>query len=328
MSQTAYTYFCEKCNYSTTRKFNYLKHIKTDKHSFLCSESQTNVVINNSTSSTNLNYQCPKCERKYTLKRNLWRHVNQCQNELKQTPTSIDTNDDTNDDTNISMNVDIPSDTNDINTNSNTNNVDYGKLILEVIKSNQILQSQMLELLKAQKPNTSNTIIQGDVVNTTNTFNLNMFLNEKCKDAMNMTEFAQSIEVTMENMDNIRERGYVECISAIFIDNLKNTEINKRPIHCSDLKREVLYVKDDDSWEREDVNSKKLKDAVLIVEHKHAGMINKWADEHPGWDKSNNIQNNKYWKMCRNISDGTEAKILKVVKNIAKESVIKKGLLK
>jgi len=156
---------------------------------------------------------------------------------------------------------------------------------------------------------------------------MNFFLNEKCKDAMNMTDFAKSIDLTTEDMENVGRHGYVKGLSSIFIDNLKNTDIHKRPIHCSDRKREILYVREDDKWEREDINSQKMIDAVRIVEHKNINLINEWAKQHPECEDSDSHANDVYMKLSRHAQDGEDENITKVIRIIAKETVIERNIL-
>jgi hypothetical protein len=206
---------------------------------------------------------------------------------------------------------------------------DYGKMcseMLEVIRSNQTFQNQLLEIIKNQKPSVNNTVIQGDVIHN-QTLNLNVFLNEKCKDAMNITEFANSIELSTEDMENVGRNGYVKGMSSIFIDNLKNTDIHKRPIHCTDRKREVLYVKDHDRWEREDITSQKMINAVRTVEKKNIGLLNEWAKQNPECENSATRANDVYMKLSRGVLDGDDDNITKVVRNIAKETVIERNNL-
>ena len=205
---------------------------------------------------------------------------------------------------------------------------EYKQIITNMIKHNQeIVSSQedkynkVMELYKNIA-----TSVTTNIYNHTgnNHFNLNVFLNEHCRDAMNMTDFVKSIEVTMEDVENVKKNGYVNGISSIFIDNLKNTDIHKRPIHCSDVKREVLYVKDADKWERECVDGEKMKNAVLAVEHKNVVLLNEWAKQHPECENSDSRANEMYLNMSKCVMDGDDAKILKVVKNIAKETIIER----
>jgi hypothetical protein len=204
-------------------------------------------------------------------------------------------------------------------------NAEFKKMMIDAIKSRDDATNKMLELCSKtnNQASVTNNIYnhQGD----NNHFSINVFLNEQCKDAMNMSDFVNSIEVTMDDMENVGERGYVEGISSIFIDNLKATEINKRPIHCSDRKRHILYVKESDKWERDEVNSDVLKKAVLVVEQKNIKKVNEWANEHPECYNSYNRANDIYLKLSKGATDGNEEKILTIVKNIAKETVINKG---
>jgi hypothetical protein len=308
MTNTTDKYYCDKCNYSTTRKFNYMKHINTDKHVALSLEQ---LHVNTTSSLLPINqvfYKCQKCERKYTLKRNLWRHMKECS---ESEPSCIN------------------SDAKSTNLNDNHSKTDDSKMMvamLEYMKSNQTFQEQIIELLRNPKPNVNNTVIQGDFINN-QTFNLNVFLNEKCKDAMNMSDFVNSIELSREDMENVGRNGYVNGISRIFIDNLKNTDVHKRPIHCSDRKREVLYVKEHDKWEREGVDSDNLIKAVRTVEQKNIRMINEWAKQHPECEKSETRANDMYMKLSKHGYDGEDENIIKVVKNIAKETVIERKIM-
>jgi hypothetical protein len=174
----------------------------------------------------------------------------------------------------------------------------------------------------------SNVSVSGNMINmnqsNNKTFNLNMFLNEKCKDAMNITEFVQKIELDDDDMEDVGKHGFVKGISNIFITNLEKTEVTKRPIHCSDVKRDVLYVKDDNKWGRENIDSKKLVDAVRVVEQKNVNLINKWAKDHPECEKSETQANSIYMKLVKN-GDGDDDSITKVIKNVARNVVINKN---
>ena len=347
-------YYCNECIICTSNRSDYIKHLQTKKHhnkvknqgnisivvpidkntndtTQISSNGYENANISLNVSDIPINHhdpsddkksfnkdkQCKYCGGCYSHLSGLSRHIKKCgsiintkcSNELLQQNNTGDTNSNVNSIINILLHE----------------NAEFKQMIVDVMKNNQETSNKVIELCKNNQSSVTNNIYnhKGD----NNTFNLNVFLNEKCKDAMNMSDFVNTIEVTMNDMENVGRRGYVEGISSIFIDNLKNTDIHKRPIHCSDRKREVLYVKDADRWERDHVNSDKLKHAVLVVEQKHMVLVNKWADEHPGCEKSDNRANNLYMNICRNVTDGNDDKILKVVKNIAKETAIEKDAL-
>lgn len=314
-------YKCDKCDYSTSRRFNYLKHIKTDKHkSPLLGDTQEMSVSNPPNPDNKSGHRCPNCDRKYMAQRSLWRHSKQCQPSSK--PETVDKG------------------TFDIFTTT----------IAELNKMNQIQHSQMMQMFSAfieasknmivssQQANqainttnsttTNNLTVNGDITNTNNsnnkTFNLNMFLNETCKDAMNMSDFVKTIELDTEDMQNVGAHGYVKGVSNILINNLEKTDIHKRPIHCSDSKRDVLYIKDDDKWQRDSITSKKLIDAVKAVDHKNYMMINEWAKQHPECLNSFTPANDTYMKLARAAEAGIDENVAKVIKRVIQHVVIDK----
>lgn len=347
-------YRCEKCDYSTSRKFNYSKHIKTEKHkSPLHVMSKKMSIFDTPSPPPPPIYRCPYCDRKYMAQRSLWRHSKQCSSE---------------------------------NIENSAYNVFSAKIAelcqsnAELSKTNQIQQSQMIQLCNAVLstisqnmivgsnaggapstacvstcgvsslssssssltslcgtatpllPNVNHTTnnsltVNGNMTNNSNnkTFNINMFLNEECKDAMNMTDFVKTIELDTDDMEDVGKRGFVKGISKIFIDNLEKTDVTRRPIHCSDSKREVLYIKDDNKWEREGIHSKKLLDAIHTVEHKNVILVNEWAKTHPQCENSETTANQIYMTLAKHATDGDEENVAKVAKQIAKSVIIDKN---
>jgi hypothetical protein len=154
---------------------------------------------------------------------------------------------------------------------------------------------------------------------------LQFFLNEQCKDAMNITDFASSIHLKITDLDDFASIGYVEGMSKLFIDSLKETDVYKRPIHCSDARRETLYVKDADKWEREGPENTKITNAVRVVEHKNIMLVNEWAKQNPRCENSSTKENTQYINMSRAVLDGDDKNIAKVIKKVAKEVVIEKS---
>ena len=142
---------------------------------------------------------------------------------------------------------------------------------------------------------------------------------------MNIQEFVNSIQLNMTDLENVGKLGYVEGISNIIIDNLQKTDLYKRPVHCSDVKRETLYVKDDNKWEKEGPEHQKMVNAVLAVEHKNIGLMGEWAAAHPKCMDSGAKENNKYFKLSRTVTDGERnGNIAKVIRRVAKNVVIEK----
>jgi hypothetical protein len=223
-------------------------------------------------------------------------------------------------------------------------------MMLQMMATNSQFQSQILELMKMSHPQITNDnqvqsqpltttgiAVNGDNntlnTNTTtttnnsnnNTFNMNMFLNEKCKDAMNMKDFVNSIQLNMTDLENVGRLGYVEGMSNIFIDNLEKTDLYKRPVHCSDVKRETLYVKDNNQWEREGPDHVKMTNAVLAVEHKNVALVSEWAKANPRCMNSNTRENETYFKLSKAATDGEkDGNIDKVIRKVAKSVAIEK----
>ena len=210
-------------------------------------------------------------------------------------------------------------------------------MMMMMTTTNQ-LQSKMLEMSKqsVEPPllqlttqeigvNGDNAIINSNSNNNNNTFNMNFFLNEKCKDAMNMKDFVNSIQLNITDLENVGRLGYVEGMSNILIDNLQKTDLHKRPVHCSDIKRETLYVKDDNKWEREGPDHSKMVNAVLAVEHKNVILVSEWAKTHPKCMNSDTRENETYFKLSKVATDGDkEGNIAKVIRRVAKNVIIEK----
>jgi len=236
-------------------------------------------------------YICENCEKNYKDRSSLWRHKKICI---------------------IEYAPDIEKD----------NSVKFDKnMILSLLNQNNELQKQLIELSKEK----GNTYIN----NCNNKFNLNLFLNEQCKDALNITDFVSSLQLQSQDLENTGELGFVEGISKIFVKGLKELDIYKRPLHCSDLKREILYIKDADKWEKENDEKDKLKGAIKEIASKNMKQLPQWIGKNPHYYDSTNRQNDTYLKIIGNsMSGATKAEsdnnYQKIMHNIAKEVVIDK----
>jgi len=169
--------------------------------------------------------------------------------------------------------------------------------------------------------NSNNTITNSN----NNTFNMNLFLHDKCKDAMNMKDFVNSIQLNLTDLENVERDGYVKGMSNILINNLQKTDVYKRPVHCSDVKRETLYVKENNEWERDGPDHPKMVNAVLAVEHKNVALVSEWAKANPRCMNSNTRENERYMKLSKAATDGEkEGNIAKVIRRVAKNVAIDK----
>jgi hypothetical protein len=196
------------------------------------------------------------------------------------------------------------------------------ELIISLLQQNSQLQNQIIELCKT----TNTTMITNNNVNSNNkTFNLNVFLNETCKDAMNIMDFVDSIKLQLSDLENFGKIGYVEGISNIIINNLKAMEVHKRPVHCSDSKREVMYIKDDNKWEKDNEEKTKLRKLIKRIAHKNTRLLPQYKEEHPDCDTKFSEQYNKLIiEAMGGLGDNIKEKEDKIIHRIAKEVTIDK----
>jgi hypothetical protein len=210
------------------------------------------------------------------------------------------------------------------NEDNDTNDLTDKQLIINLLQQNGELQKSLIELSKEK------TIINNN--NTThikNNFNLNVFLNETCKDALNITEFVSSIQLQLTDLETTGRVGYVEGISKIVIQNLNSMEQYRRPMHCSDLKREIIYIKDNNEWTKEDTEKPLLTRAIKIIANENIKKINEWKLKNPDCTDSDSKKNNVYLNIVSNAMSGatqeeTNKNIGKIISNVTKAIQIEK----
>jgi hypothetical protein len=240
-------------------------------------------------------YEC-SCGKKYKDNSGLWRHKQKCIKNIKKENDIVVEN----------------------------INVADKNLILTLIQQNNELQKQMLEVIKNGTHTTN--------INNSNnkTFNLQLFLNETCKDAMNIMDFVDSIKIQLADIESIGELGFVNGISKLIIRNLKALDENMRPVHCSDPKRESLYVKDANVWEKEDSDNKKIKKAIKYISHKNICAIPEWKAKYPDCIYSDSKKSDQYNHIIIEAMGGSGdndlEKANKIVKKISKEVIIDKNM--
>ena len=202
------------------------------------------------------------------------------------------------------------------------------KLVEYLMKENTDFKNMMLEALKNGTINNINTTNNNNSHNKT--FNLNVFLNETCKDAMNIMEFVDSIKLQLSDLEKVGELGYIEGISSIIVKNLNALDVSLRPIHCTDKKRETMYIKDEDKWEKEDSNKAKMHKMVKKVANKNIHLIQDFKEKYPDCIKSSSRHSDKYNKIIVESMGGTgdneHEKEEKIIKRVAKEVLIDKSL--
>ena len=305
-------FICEICHYKTESKKDFRKHLATRKHEILSNPNFKNPKI------PPKHFTC-ECKKIYKHQSSLCAHKKDCK-KIKDNIEEEYVEDNNSSDTDI-IPYTTPNENIIISSACPTNDIQQlTSLVIEVVKNNSDFQKQMMEMCKSMQ----STIISNNCNNTTNnnTFNLQVFLNEHCKDAMNISEFIDSFDLQVSDLENVGRVGYIEGMSSIIINKIKELDVNKRPIHCSDLKREIIYIKDDDVWEREDANNSKFRKVIKKVAGKNIGMLNDWRDMYPECMDVESEYNDVFVKLTRTAmgpsdTEGTEAKIMKkIIKHI------------
>ena len=291
-SQKQPIFCCKICDYISSKKSNYKQHLSTQKHKVSLVGDGGDIQVTQK-KAKNSQFICPNCSKHYQSRNGLWKHKKICQSQM-------------------SDNITI------------TENDKFDKdVIISLLKQN----SELIELIKKGTTNISNNHIN----NSNNTFNLNMYLQETCKDAMNIDEFVSSIKLSLEDLEHTGKRGYVEGISNIFIKNLNNLENHLRPLHCSDAKREIIYIKENDQWIKETEQKPILTNAIKTIANENIKQIKVWKDLHPGCTLSDSKKNNTYLQIVGNCMIGITTEdcvnnVNKIISNISKAVVINKHL--
>ena len=296
-------YECKCCDFKCSKKGDWDRHINRRKHIKLSTRDEQ-VTIKTS------KFKCELCEKEYISRNGLWVHKKKCI--IIQQPVTTQ---------NIIVNIsDLQ------NEDKQQQLVDY--LMKENSEFKQLMIDQNKQMMELAK-NAGNNNNSHNTNNTNNNFNLQFFLNETCKDAMNIMEFVDQLQVSVKDLEETGRLGYSEGISKIFINGLKQINISDRPIHCSDSKREIVYIKDKNEWTKEDDNKSLLTNAIKHVAHKNMRQIKEWTKVNPEYNDSSSKQNDRYLKIVSNSMNGsteeeTNKNYNKIIKNITKETIIEK----
>jgi hypothetical protein len=206
------------------------------------------------------------------------------------------------------------------------------ELILSVLEQNKELTNLVVEqnktIMELAKNGQGNSIANNNINSHNKTFNLQFFLNETCKDAMNITDFVDSLNLQLSDLENVGKVGFVEGISSIIVKNLKALDVHKRPVHCADKKREIIYIKDENKWEREDQEKNRMRKVIKKVAFKNERLLMKYKEEHPGCNFSESKYSDQYSKIVIEAMGGIDGnpseKEDRIIHKIAKEVVIDK----
>jgi len=283
---------CQICDYNTTKKSQYERHLATDKHKKMENDSKMvengDVLVPKSSK-----YQCT-CGKIYKYDSGYYRHKKTCNyvQAISQT----------------------------------TDNNQQFQIILELIKDNKEIKEFLLEQNK-QVIELAKLAGNNNTTNSHNKFNINMFLNEKCKDALNISDFVSQLNIGIKDLEETGRLGFADGISKIFINGLNQLEFYNRPIHCNDSKREVLYIKDSDKWTKEDNDKPILTKAIKEVAYKNMKQISEWQKIHSDYNNPESKQNDKYLQIVSESMSGcskeeSEKNYNKIIRKLAKETVI------
>jgi hypothetical protein len=298
MSKNVQKFECVDCNYITSRKSSFDKHILSAKHNNL-------KKLQKSCNQNNYVNKCIICDKYYNDPSGLWRHNKKFHNEpIKEQPIEQKYHEDTN---------------------------KLTELVIKMVEQNKELTKQIIELcntgnnsvINAHNNTTNNTI------NSNNTFNLQIYLNETCKNAINMSDFVSSLSISVNDLEETARLGYSEGISKIFLNGLKDINVHNRPIHCADQKREVLYIKNNDEWFKDTDDKLELTNAIKNIAHKNIKQISEWQKLHPDYNNPDSKQNDKYQQILLNAMSGSTKEesnknYEKIIRNVVKGTVIKK----
>ena len=290
MKKNDNNYTCCLCDFTTCKKTNFETHLHTKKHIRV-----SQATLSNNDATTKMT-KCEICNKVYRDRTGLWRHKKNC------TP-------DTNSEKNSYKPEEEHSDKD---------------LIMLLIKENSELKNMMMEVIKN---GTNNTVNSHNVNSHNKSFNLQFFLNETCKDAMNIMDFVESIKLQLSDLENVGKLGYVEGISNIIVKNLKALDITERPVHCTDQKRETMYIRDENKWEKDEANSK-IKKAIKRVASKNQRLLPKFKEAHPDCGTYHSKYSDQYNKIIiesvGGSGDNDAEKEEKIIRNISKNVVVEK----
>ena len=305
-------FYCELCDYTTCKNADYKKHLQTLKHQNRANETFETGLKQNVAK----NLQCI-CGISFNNRTTLWRHKKKCGLENNE---CVDNKPSGKDNLNATLNLITP------------------ELVMELIKDNKELKQIILEqnntinnLVKngtTQANHNTNSLNNNNNNSNNKTFNLQFFLNETCKDAMNIMDFVDSIKLQLSDLEKVGEIGYTQGISNIITTNLKALDVTQRPVHCTDKKRETMYIKDENKWEKEDEQNTKLRKVIRRVVNKNMRLLPVFREKYPEYNNSSSKISDKYDKIALEATGGfggdDKEKEEKIIHNISKCVIIDK----
>ena len=294
-------FVCENCVFSCRHRGDWKKHTETIKHKSVRPVTDFEQFANEKTPKKP-HYICEICDKTYRSRNGLWGHSKKCKDNVVDIMPAATAHD------------------------ASSNEIKMlTTLVIDMMKNNQEIQKQMLEII--QNP-PANIVTQTHTNSHNKVFSINLFLNEQCKDALNMSEFINSVQVQLSDLEQMGKLGYVNGISRIMLNSLKSLDVYKRPVHCSDAKRETLYIKENNKWEKEGPENTLIKKAIRRIDQKNIIILPKWKELYPSCGMSQSEHNDQYVKIINETMGGKSYDVNtenKIITTIAKEVVIDKS---
>ena len=293
-------FLCLECNFKCSKNSEWVRHVETKKHIYRHNGNNLSTME----IKKNARLKCV-CGKKYTSPSGFWKHKKTCKKISQKKEKSFE-------EEMIHHDFKITP-----------------QMFYDLLKQNNELQQALITMSKEKGPNITNTNCGNNSNNNNKTFNLQLFLNETCKDAINLSDFIDQIKISISDLEETGKLGYAEGISKVFIKNLNNIDYTERSIHCSDSKREILYIKDNNRWSKDDQQKTRLTKAIKHVANKNIKQITEWQKLHPEFSNPDSKQNDKYIQIVLNSMSGStkeesEKNYEKIIKNVIKEIVIEK----
>ena len=287
--KTSKYFCCEICDYTASRKYNLNLHLQSERHKNNTNDNANNGIL----AKTIKKYECENCSKIFNDRAGLWRHNKKCNSNIETTKKLAE--------------------------------LDKDELIITLLKQNaELIKGQQDMMIKLTDNGINNNNNNNTHTNSHNkAFNLNFFLNETCKNAMNITDFVDSIKLQLSDLMEVGELGYVEGISKIIVKNLNNLDETIRPVHCTDKKRETMYIKDEGEWNKEDEKKSKLKKVITRVANKNIRLLPAFREKYPDYGNSSSKTSDIYHKMIVEAMETDDDKKEKIIKNISKVTTIK-----
>ena len=299
---------CILCDFKCSKKSDYIRHTVTRKHNYRTNlEQKTPKNAVNTKPETNIDSYVCDCGKLYKARNSLWYHKKKCKTYIENIVIKKDGNNEADFVINKELVLSVLKQNNELLKENN----DFKNVLSET-------HNQVIELLKNGTHTTNNN----------KTFNLNLFLNETCKDAMNIMDFVNSLQLELCDLEKMGDVGYVTGITNIIIKNLNDMDVTERPVHCTDIKRETLYIKDENKWDKEVDEKPKIRKAIKHVARKNALLLQEFKDKYPDCIKSESKYSDTYNKLMIEAMGGkgfdNNDQENKIIKKITKEIILNK----